>query len=152
MQKFGAIVTQTIVVDMICSVFTTIGQLRPESHDGILYAGTGNRWLELPGQWRCLVPLYYGGINNVNFWSVPIQAVYRKKNVPFWYPSAIYSSVGASSFFWGLMIHFESVPIEGTKAQAKLGIFLANHRLPPQHRHHPIPRRGHNVLDDIPPE
>uniref|UniRef100_A0A7E4WDR1 G_PROTEIN_RECEP_F1_2 domain-containing protein n=1 Tax=Panagrellus redivivus TaxID=6233 RepID=A0A7E4WDR1_PANRE len=100
MKVFGNVIIQTVFIDMAASAFMTLFQLTEEVNNGIIFLGSGNSWLPLSGQWRCLPVMVFGVVNNVSFWSVPIQAIYRyiiivrKKQISQWYPLIIFLTVG----------------------------------------------------------
>uniref|UniRef100_A0A7E4WCY0 G_PROTEIN_RECEP_F1_2 domain-containing protein n=1 Tax=Panagrellus redivivus TaxID=6233 RepID=A0A7E4WCY0_PANRE len=99
MKPFSNLIIQTIVVDMTASVFMTLFQLVSEVNDGIVFHGSGNPWLPWPGQWRCSPITVFAIVNNVSFWSVPIQAMYRyivivrKRQISQWFPLIIFLTV-----------------------------------------------------------
>uniref|UniRef100_A0A7E4ZYT2 G_PROTEIN_RECEP_F1_2 domain-containing protein n=1 Tax=Panagrellus redivivus TaxID=6233 RepID=A0A7E4ZYT2_PANRE len=99
MKLFGNLVIQSIIIDMVSSILMTVVQLTVESKDGVVFHGSGDPWLPLPGQWRCSPVMIFAIANNVGFWSVPIQAMYRyviivrKRQISPWFSLIIYTSV-----------------------------------------------------------
>uniref|UniRef100_A0A7E4VJJ1 Serpentine receptor class gamma n=1 Tax=Panagrellus redivivus TaxID=6233 RepID=A0A7E4VJJ1_PANRE len=77
MKVFANLIIQATIVDMVSSVVMFFMQLIVEAKDGIVFTGSGNPWLPLSGQWRCMPVMIFPVTNNMSFWSVPIQALYR---------------------------------------------------------------------------
>uniref|UniRef100_A0A7E4VAM6 G_PROTEIN_RECEP_F1_2 domain-containing protein n=1 Tax=Panagrellus redivivus TaxID=6233 RepID=A0A7E4VAM6_PANRE len=85
---------------MVASGVMTLAQLTVEAKDGIVFLGSGNPCFPLQGQWRCSPVMIFGIVNNVGFWSVPIQAMFRyiiivkKRQISPWFPLIVYATVG----------------------------------------------------------
>uniref|UniRef100_A0A7E4VHK7 G_PROTEIN_RECEP_F1_2 domain-containing protein n=1 Tax=Panagrellus redivivus TaxID=6233 RepID=A0A7E4VHK7_PANRE len=126
MQIFGDIIVQTIVVDMVSSFVMTVSQLEIEARNNDLFHGTGNSWLNVSGQMSCIWAVVFAGVTNVNFWSVPIQALYRyilivrRKRIRFWYAASVYAIVSIMTLFCGLPTLFITTPIYNTPDSQKL--------------------------------
>uniref|UniRef100_A0A7E4V6V1 Glycosyltransferase family 92 protein n=1 Tax=Panagrellus redivivus TaxID=6233 RepID=A0A7E4V6V1_PANRE len=74
MGEFASVIIQTVIVDMVTSVVVTFSQLRLEAVNGDIFEAPGS---SLNNHVFCLHSMLYGGITNINFWSIPIQAIYR---------------------------------------------------------------------------
>uniref|UniRef100_A0A7E4V9B4 G_PROTEIN_RECEP_F1_2 domain-containing protein n=1 Tax=Panagrellus redivivus TaxID=6233 RepID=A0A7E4V9B4_PANRE len=99
MKMFGDLIIQSIIIDIVASVLLTMVQLTVESKDGIVFFGSQNPWLPLPGKWQCSPVSIFAVAFNVSFTSVPLQAMYRyviivrKHKVPSWCPLLVYAAV-----------------------------------------------------------
>uniref|UniRef100_A0A7E4VH67 G_PROTEIN_RECEP_F1_2 domain-containing protein n=1 Tax=Panagrellus redivivus TaxID=6233 RepID=A0A7E4VH67_PANRE len=100
MKVFANLIIQATVVDLVTSIVIMFMQLTVEAKAGIVFTGSGNPWLPLPGQWRCSPIMIFAVFMNMSFWSIPIQALYRylvivrKHKVSLWFPALLYAFVG----------------------------------------------------------
>uniref|UniRef100_A0A7E4VZJ3 G_PROTEIN_RECEP_F1_2 domain-containing protein n=1 Tax=Panagrellus redivivus TaxID=6233 RepID=A0A7E4VZJ3_PANRE len=118
MKVFSSIIFQTILVDIVSSAILTTGQLQMEAAAGYVFMATGNSFINLPGRWRCWHDISYGVTVMVNFWSIPIQAIYRyitvvqKRQVPPYYPAMIYLTVAVYATLFATLYALQMTPIE----------------------------------------
>uniref|UniRef100_A0A7E4VQA6 G_PROTEIN_RECEP_F1_2 domain-containing protein n=1 Tax=Panagrellus redivivus TaxID=6233 RepID=A0A7E4VQA6_PANRE len=123
MRAFANIIIQTVIVDMITSGVVTFSQIRIESANGDIFEAPGS---SLNKYVYCAHSMIFGGITNINFWSIPIQAIYRyiiivkKKKVTFWYPTMMFAIVTLDSIVCGMPLTISTRFIGGTPEEAKV--------------------------------
>uniref|UniRef100_A0A7E4VP66 G_PROTEIN_RECEP_F1_2 domain-containing protein n=1 Tax=Panagrellus redivivus TaxID=6233 RepID=A0A7E4VP66_PANRE len=123
MGEFASVIMQTVIVDMITSAVVTFSQLHIEAANGDIFEAPG---CSLNNYVFCMHSMIFGGITNINFWSIPIQAIYRyivivkKKQIPFWYATVLYSIITIDSIVCGMPLSLRTRFISGTPEEAKV--------------------------------